>query len=106
MAVFPGLYRMLNQHKKMVRQEFKRSTSARHFLQGVQNLVPAVQEQDVVRGFTGIRAQAMLNDGTLVNDFWFESNGPFFHVLNAPSPAATASFAIGEIIAKKVGALL
>ena len=105
MAAFPGLYRMLREHSKMVKREFKRSFYKRHFLNAVQNLVPAIGEDDVMQGFTGIRAQAMRADGSLVSDFWFESNGPFLHVLNAPSPAATASFAIGEVIAKKVGAL-
>ena len=103
MALFPGLYSMLRRHKKMVKLEFKRSISKKAFLNGVQNLVPAIGENDVQTGFTGIRAQAMRSDGTLVNDFWFERNGPFLHVLNAPSPAATASLAIGEVIAQKMG---
>ena len=72
----------------------------------MQNLVPEITPSDVVPGVTGIRAQAMRPDGTLVDDFWFEENGPYLHVLNAPSPAATACFAIGEVIAKKVGKLL
>ncbi len=106
MAFFPGLYRMISQHKKMVKKELKRARSKKAFLHAVQNLVPDISPGDVVPGVTGIRAQAMRPDGTLVDDFWFEENGPYLHVLNAPSPAATACFAIGEVIAKKVGKLL
>ena len=66
-------------------------------------MMPEVQVEDVVRAGAGVRAQAMRPDGTLVEDFDFLHEHPrVLHVLNAPSPAATASLAIAEVIADKL----
>jgi L-2-hydroxyglutarate oxidase len=62
-------------------------------------MIPGIGPDDLRRGDSGIRAQAILPDGTLVDDFAIEQSDRAFHVLNAPSPAATACFAIGETIA-------
>jgi L-2-hydroxyglutarate oxidase len=64
--------------------------------------VPEVREDDLVAGGAGVRAQAMLPSGQLVDDFLFVEGARALHVLNAPSPAATASLAIGEEIARRV----
>jgi L-2-hydroxyglutarate oxidase len=64
--------------------------------------VPEVTAKDLDTGGAGVRAQAMLPNGTLVEDFHFEEGEGILHVLNAPSPAATASLAIGSRISEKV----
>jgi L-2-hydroxyglutarate oxidase len=99
---FPGLWRFLAKHKKMSFEELKRSFSKRLFCESLQRLVPEIQETDLGTGGTGVRAQAMSLDGALVSDFCFERRRRALHVLNAPSPAATASLAIGEEIASQV----
>jgi L-2-hydroxyglutarate oxidase len=99
---FPGLWRFLVRHKRMSFEEVKRSFSKRLFCESLQRLVPEVQEADLACGGAGVRAQAMSLDGDLVNDFCFRLRPKALHVLNAPSPAATASLAIGEEIAGRV----
>jgi len=64
----------------------------------LQRLVPEVGETDLVPGGSGVRAQALKPDGALVDDFQFVRSGNVLHVLNVPSPAATASLAIGKTI--------
>ncbi|MGZ5503913.1 MAG: L-2-hydroxyglutarate oxidase, partial [Chthoniobacterales bacterium] len=71
----------------------------------LQKLVPEIRVNDLTPGGAGVRAQAMKPDGTLVQDFYFAERPNALHVLNAPSPAATASLAIGEYIARKALAL-
>jgi L-2-hydroxyglutarate oxidase len=68
----------------------------------LQALVPEVQASDLETGGAGVRAQAMAPEGKLVEDFHFEERPGILHVVNAPSPAATASLAIGLTIAQKV----
>jgi L-2-hydroxyglutarate oxidase len=79
-----------------------RSLDAGAFARAAQRLVPEVTRGDLVRAGCGIRAQAMTPDGALVDDFAFAEAPGMVHVLNAPSPAATASFAIGEEVAARV----
>jgi L-2-hydroxyglutarate oxidase LhgO len=64
----------------------------------LQRLLPEISETDLVPGGSGVRAQALKPDGTLVDDFLFVPSGKILHVLNVPSPAATASLAIGKAI--------
>ena len=99
---FSGLWRFLGRHKRMCWEELKRSFSKRLFCQALQRLVPEIRGEDLETGGAGVRAQAMSSDGTLVQDFHFVRRQNALHVLNAPSPAATASLAIGEEIARKV----
>ena len=68
----------------------------------LQKLVPEIREDDLETGGSGVRAQAMMPDGKLVEDFHFEEQPGILHVVNAPSPAATASLAIGKKIAGRV----
>lgn len=103
---FPGLWRFLARHKRMSFEELKRSFSKRLFCQSLQRLVPDVRENDLEEGGAGVRAQAMSPDGTLVQDFCFVARERALHVLNAPSPAATASLAIGQEIVRKISPAL
>ena len=80
--------------------EVHRAFSRSLFCQTLQRLVPELREDDLVPGGSGVRAQAMRPDGTLVEDFEYVVRDRAVHVLNAPSPAATASLAIGEEIAE------
>jgi L-2-hydroxyglutarate oxidase LhgO len=82
--------------------EIHRSLSRHEFCRSLQKLVPEICEDDLETGGAGVRAQAMTPDGKLVEDFHFEEQAGILHVVNAPSPAATASLAIGEKIAARV----
>jgi L-2-hydroxyglutarate oxidase len=99
---YRGLWNFMNQHRRMAWEELKRSFSKKLFCRSLQRLVPDVQEADLEPGGSGVRAQAMLSDGTLVQDFQLLERPAATHVLNAPSPAATASLAIGEYIAQRI----
>jgi len=99
---FGGLWRFLNRHRRMCWEEVRRSLSRRLFCESLQRLVPGIREEDLEPGGAGVRAQAMEADGTLVQDFRFATGRRSLHVLNAPSPAATASLAIGDEICRRV----
>ncbi len=99
---FSGLWRFLGRHKRMCWEELKRSFSKELFCKALQRLVPEIRGDDLETGGAGVRAQAMAPDGTLVQDFHFVHHENALHVLNAPSPAATASLAIGEEIAVQI----
>jgi L-2-hydroxyglutarate oxidase len=100
-VMFPGLWRMAAKHWRSGLNEFRRSFSKAAFVQALQKLVPEVGENDLVPGSSGVRAQALKRDGTLVDDFQFVPSRRMLHVLNVPSPAATASIAIGRSIVDK-----
>ena len=95
---FPGFWRMAAKHWRSGIDEFHRSFSKTAFVRALQRLVPEVREEDLVPGGSGVRAQALTRDGALVDDFQFVSSGKMLHVLNVPSPAATASLVIGRAI--------
>lgn len=99
---FFGLWKFLAKYPRMCWEEMKRSFSKKLFCKSLQRLVPEIQESDLEPGISGIRAQAMLPDGTLVQDFHLVQNKNCLHILNAPSPAATASLAIGEEIVSMI----
>ena len=73
--------------------------SKRAFVRALQKLVPDIQGSDLLPGGSGVRAQAVSADGSMVDDFRITETTNAIHVLNAPSPAATASLAIGKHIA-------
>jgi L-2-hydroxyglutarate oxidase len=79
--------------------EVYRSVSKAAFVASLQRLVPGIQAGDIAPGGAGVRAQAVSPDGSLVDDFKISQTEGAIHVLNAPSPAATASLAIGRHIA-------
>jgi L-2-hydroxyglutarate oxidase len=95
---FPGFWRMAAKNWRSGLDEFQRSFSKPAFVRALQRLVPEVREADLVPGGSGVRAQALTRKGTLVDDFQFVPSGRILHVLNVPSPAATASLAIGRTI--------
>ena len=99
---FPGLWRFLNKHRAMSWAEMKRSFRPQLFCQALQRLVPEIRLEDLDHGGAGVRAQAMSPEGELVHDFSLIRRARALHVLNAPSPAATASLAIGGEIAEYV----
>jgi L-2-hydroxyglutarate oxidase LhgO len=99
---FPGLWKFLAAYPAMCGYEIRRSFSKREFCRSLQKLLPDIRENDLETGGAGVRAQAMLPNGNLVEDFDFEEHPGILHVVNAPSPAATASLAIGATIADRV----
>lgn len=101
---YPGLWRFLKKYPSMCGYEVRRSLSRAEFCRSLQKLVPEIRSEDLLPGGAGVRAQAMTRDGALVEDFAFEQAPGILHVVNAPSPAATASLAIGAAIAAQVPA--
>ncbi len=99
---YPGLWKFLAQYPSMCGYEIRRSFSKAEFTRSLQKLVPEIRADDLETGGAGVRAQAMLPEGRLVEDFNFEEAPGILHVINAPSPAATASLAIGAKIVEKV----
>ena len=78
--------------------EYRRAFSKRLFLKTLQGLIPSLTMDDIKPGRAGVRAMLLGTDGNMVDDFRIERRGNHIHVLNAPSPAATAALAIGEEI--------
>ncbi|HYG23851.1 MAG TPA: L-2-hydroxyglutarate oxidase [Verrucomicrobiae bacterium] len=101
---FPGLWRFLVKYPSMCGYEIRRSLSKLEFCRSLQKLVPEIRVADLEPGGAGVRAQAMTSDGKLVEDFHFEEQPGLLHVVNAPSPAATAALAIGSKIAARFSA--
>jgi len=97
-VAFPGFWRMAAQHWRSGFDEFHRSLSKPAFVRALQRLLPEIREQDLIPGGSGVRAQALKRDGSLVDDFQFVQSGNILHVINVPSPAATASLMIGRAI--------
>jgi (S)-2-hydroxyglutarate dehydrogenase len=103
---FPGLWKFLANYPSICGYEIYRSLSKNEFTRSLQKLVPEIREDDLETGGAGVRAQAMTLDGKLVEDFHFEEARGILHVVNAPSPAATASLAMGQKISGRVLAQL
>ncbi|HXY09114.1 MAG TPA: L-2-hydroxyglutarate oxidase, partial [Terriglobales bacterium] len=95
---FPGFWRMAAKYWRAGAAEFYRSFSKSAFVHALQKLIPEVTNSDLAVGGSGVRAQAVLRDGSLVDDFQFACNGNLMQVWNVPSPAATASLPIGAEI--------
>jgi L-2-hydroxyglutarate oxidase len=98
---YPGFWRMSARFWKVGLGELYRSLSKRKFVVDLQRLLPAIRGEDLESGGAGVRAQAVDRDGNLVDDFRIEETERAIHVLNAPSPGATASLAIGRYIAER-----
>jgi L-2-hydroxyglutarate oxidase len=99
---FPGFWRLARKHFKDGMMEVVRSLSKRAFVSSMQELIPEILDEDVVPTHAGVRAQALMPDGNLVDDFLFVNGRNAIHVCNAPSPAATASLEIGKAVAERV----
>lgn len=102
---FPGFWRLARHNVRTGGAEIARSLSRRRFATALRRLVPAVSAADLVRAPAGVRAQAMLPDGSLVQDFLFLNAPRQVHVLNAPSPAATAALEIAKKIADELASV-
>ncbi|GAA3500093.1 L-2-hydroxyglutarate oxidase [Streptomyces prasinosporus] len=98
---WPGSWRLARRHWRYGAGELHRSLSKAAFTRAVRRLLPAVREEDLVPTAAGVRAQAVLRDGGLVDDFLIQRAPRAVHVLNAPSPAATASLPIGREVARR-----
>lgn len=98
----PGLRRFVTTHFATGVAEIRRSFSKAQFTATLARLIPELTPADLVPGGSGVRAMALTPAGTMVDDFSFVETDRMVHVLNAPSPAATASLAIGEEIARRV----
>lgn len=101
---FPGFWKFLASHPSMVWEEGTRSLSKKLFCRSLQRLVPDLRPEDLTPGGSGVRAQAISPAGELIQDFRLVRAHRALHVLNAPSPAATASLAIGRHIAREIEA--
>jgi (S)-2-hydroxyglutarate dehydrogenase len=100
---YPGLWRFLKAHSRMIAGEMLRSLSSHAFGDSLRRLVPDLRDADLEPGGSGVRAQAMAKDGRLVQDFMLVQRPRALHVVNAPSPAATASLSIADEIVRMVG---
>lgn len=100
---FPGLWNFLRRYRSMAWDEGLRSLSKTLFAESLQKLVPAIRPEHLAPGGSGVRAQAMSRDGTLLQDFHLVQKPRALHVINAPSPAATASLAIAEEVFRRIG---
>jgi len=98
---FPGFWAMSRKYWQTGIGEMYRSLSKRAFLKALQRLLPDLTLADLQPGGSGVRAQAIATSGALVDDFIIAITGNALHVLNAPSPGATASLAIGRLIVEK-----
>lgn len=98
---WPGFLKVASKYWKTGIGEMYRSFSKKAFTKALQKLVPEIREEDLQKGGAGVRAQACDRMGGLLDDFLIYENGYAINVCNAPSPAATSSFSIGETIARK-----
>jgi L-2-hydroxyglutarate oxidase len=103
---YPGFLRLALRHWRMGLGELWRSLNKAAFVRALQRLVPAIRAEDLVAAPAGIRAQAVAQDGNLVDDFLVRTRDRLVHVLNAPSPAATASLTIGRQIVEHLASRL
>ena len=99
---YKGMWKLGKQYFGTGVSEMYRSLNKKVFLKEIFNYIPDVRLSDLKPRVAGVRAQAVSSNGDLIDDFVFEDGINSLHVLNAPSPAATASLAIGEYIAAKV----
>ena len=99
---YPGLLEVPPKHYKEGMQEMQRSVSKKAFVKSLQQLIPEISTSDLVPTTAGVRAQALMPDGKLADDFLIIIGPRSMHVCNAPSPAATASLEIGKAVANQV----
>ncbi len=99
---YPGFWKLAAKHADEGIQEIIRSFSKAAFVRSLQRLIPEVQSEDLVPTHAGVRAQALMNDGKLVDDFLIVKGQNSIHVCNAPSPAATSSLEIGKAVTEQI----
>src|SRR5690606_16537863 len=96
--VFPVTLRLFKKHVKKGMDEYKRAFSKQRFLRVLQKMIPSLTMDDIVAARSWVRAQALTRDGALVDDFKIVHGPASIHVINAPSPAATACLSIADDI--------
>ena len=99
---FKGFWLLANKFMKEGMEEYARSFSKKRFTKSLQQLIPEINEDDLIPAPAGVRAQALSNDGNMVDDFHIIMGKRTVHVCNAPSPAATASIEIGKEVANRI----
>jgi L-2-hydroxyglutarate oxidase LhgO len=100
---YPGFIKLASKYFSTGMGEMYRDLLRSAYVKALQRYIPELQVEDTLPGPSGVRAQAMMADGTQVDDFVFEGDDATMHVRNAPSPAATSSLAIGKYIADDAG---
>ncbi len=99
--LYPGFRKLAGRFWRVGLQEYRRSWCKKTFVRDLRRLIPELNSADVYRAGAGVRAQAVAADGSLLDDFQIIEQDRMVHVLNAPSPAATASLSIGKTVAQK-----
>jgi L-2-hydroxyglutarate oxidase len=99
---YKGMVKLGKKYIKTGLHEMYRSLNKSAFVKEINRLIPNITSEDLIKKQAGVRAQAVSENGELLDDFLFDEGNRSLHVLNAPSPAATASLAIGEYISSKV----
>ncbi|WP_071393959.1 L-2-hydroxyglutarate oxidase [Bacillus tuaregi] len=99
---YGGLWKMAGKFAKEGLDEYVRSFSKKQFTKSLQQLIPEIQEDDLIPAPAGVRAQALKDDGNMVDDFHIIMGRRSIHVCNAPSPAATASIEIGKEVVRRI----
>jgi len=99
---YGGFHKIAAKYWRVGIYEIYRSLSKREFVRSLQRLVPKITVDDLESGGSGVRAQACTKDGKLIDDFLFIENERVVNICNAPSPAATSAFSIGETISEKI----
>jgi L-2-hydroxyglutarate oxidase len=102
---YPAFWKLAAKHADQGFQEMVRSWIKAEFVRSLQRLIPEVRSQDLIPTHAGVRAQALMRDGKLVDDFLMVPDEGALHVLNAPSPAATSSLEIGQAIVQSIPAV-
>ncbi len=97
---YAATWKFFSKHWRFGIEEYRRAFSKRLFLNTLRKLIPSLEMEDLAEERAGVRAMALADDGNMIDDFKIEFNGNCIHVLNAPSPAATACLAIGEEVRK------
>lgn len=101
---YPAFWKLAAKHADEGIKEIIRSFSKAAFVRSLQRLIPEVKSEDLIPTHAGVRAQALMNDGKLVDDFLIIKGQNSVHVCNAPSPAATSSIEIGKAIVEQIPA--
>lgn len=99
---FTGFWKMLSNFKKIGFGEWKKTMSKTAFTKAVQQMMPSITEDDLIPATSGVRAQAIHQNGSLIDDFLIIESPSMLHVCNAPSPAATSCLAIGQTITEQL----
>jgi len=99
---YKGTWKLFFKHYKKGFEEYKRAFSKRLFVKELQRMMPDISMDDIKRARAGVRAQALGSEGNLIDDFKIVEKGNRIHVLNAPSPAATACLAIADEIVERI----